>query len=79
MIIVGKWAEPKPGCEDRYYIAMRHRYIASCLLMRVPSWRPWLYRRVFRLWADAVNRMKIYGQDRVQHVRSSTGAGSARC
>ena len=62
------WAEPKPGREFQYYLAWKHRSRTG-KMMREVSKRPWRdlfgtkYRRVYKLWAHAVERTKIHGQD----------------
>ena len=72
MVIVTKWGDPKPGFEWEYGLAWRHRHLASVMLLKVSrSWwlgfRPSVYRRAFRLWAEAVDRTKQYGQDRLTY------------
>lgn len=65
---IHKWAEPKPGKEFEYYLAWKHRGHLSTLMLETMKkpWRDLLgrrYRRINKLWARAVNRTKIYGQD----------------
>lgn len=68
VVTIIKWGQPKPGYEFEYHLAWKHRAITSAMLADV-TWcmffRPFRHRRIYRMWARAVDRTKIYGQDLV--------------
>lgn len=64
--IICKWSAPKPGHEFQYRLAWKHRVYWASLFFKYTSPWPWhnrTYRRVFRNWSDAVERVKIHGMD----------------
>jgi hypothetical protein len=66
------YAEPKTGHEAEYYKAMIDRHNASMEMLKMGLlariFQPFRYNRVFNRWADAVDRMKEHGQDRVEYI-----------
>jgi hypothetical protein len=72
MIVIEKFADPKPGQEAAFSLAWKHRAIAGTILANVPWWRPRKWRKAYRLWAWTVDRTKRHGRDRVM------GLGPAR-
>lgn len=68
--ITTKWADPKPGHEAEYLRATIDRFDASHDMLAVG----WLgriffmrrYREAEARWADAMDRIKVHGQDRVR-------------
>lgn len=61
------WAEPKPGHEAEYRQAMIDRHDASLEMLSVGWLGRMFFSRRYRdasdRWSDAVNRMKVHGQD----------------
>lgn len=61
-------AEPRPGHEFQYWLAWKHRHIASQWSLRLMrrSWNPFLWKKIRqadRMWGHAVDRVHRHGQD----------------
>lgn len=55
--------EPKPGHEMGYYLAMKHRDVATWLCRNTPWWQWRKRRRREEAWSRAMRRFHRNGQD----------------
>ena len=63
MRFVLRYGAPKPGHEFEYWLAWKHRGIASEWMTRAGRKS---FKRLYAIWARALDRQKEHGQDIVQ-------------
>lgn len=78
---VVKWGGPKPGHEMQYYLATKHRYIASKWMLRLQrkiccGWAK--YNQAHKLWVDALIRQAEHGEDLILNWESDDGMGTEK-
>jgi hypothetical protein len=64
------WADPKPGHEISYFLALKHRSRYMEIFNQTPCWQFGKQNRRWIKWKKAVDRGKIYGQHRIETYKS---------